>query len=157
MIFRIEKSDAMYRKILAVTFGTALSDKAVKEAAALAKAVSAKLLILHVRSPIDVPDHAQGGALTRLGEETIFREIGDQEADLRGAAVKIAAAAGVEAETAFVTDLSSADAVVRVATEQHCDLIVMFTRIRHGIPGYFVKSETQKVLGQTDIPVLVMR
>lgn len=147
----------MYRKILAVTFGTALSDKAVIEAARLAKAVGAKLLLLHVRSPIDVPDHAEGGAMTSLGEEKISQEINYQENRLLSDAVKLAASEGVQADSAFVTDLSSSSAVVRVANEQQCDLIVMSTRIRHGIPSYFVKSETQKVLGQTEIPVLVMR
>ena len=147
----------MYRKILTVPFGTALSDKAVAEAARLAKAVNAKLLILHVRSPIDLPDHAEGGALTRLGEKKISEEITNQEKSFLDGAVRIAAAEGVAAETAFVTDLSVSEAIVRVAVEQGCDLIVMATRIRHGIPGYFVKSETQKVLGMTEMPVLVVR
>lgn len=147
----------MYRKILAVTYGTALSDEAVGEGARLAKALGASLMVLHVRSPIDVPDHAEGGALTRLGEAKISAEINDQELQLLDGAVKIAAEAGVEAATAFVTDLSSSDAIVRIAHEQQCDLIVMATRIRHGIPGYFVKSETQKVLEHTEIPVLVVR
>ena len=52
----------MYRKILAVTYGTDLSKKAVNEASQLAKAVGAELLVLHVRSPLDLPDHAEGGA-----------------------------------------------------------------------------------------------
>ncbi len=147
----------MYRKILVVTFGSALSDKAVQQGAGLAKALDAKLLVLHVRSPIDVPDHAEGGALSRFGEERIMQEINDMESQLLDSAMKISAAAGVEAETAFVIDLSSSEAIVRIANEQQCDLIVMATRIHHGIPGYFGKSETQKVLGQTEIPVLVVR
>lgn len=147
----------MYKKILAVTFGTALSDKAVAEGARLAKSLGAGLLVLHVRSPIEVPDHAEGGALNRLGEEKISEEINDLERQLLDGAVKIAAKEGLRAETAFVTDLSSANAIVRVAQEQQCDLIVMATRIRHDLPSYFFKSETQKVLGQTAIPVLVVR
>jgi len=147
----------MYRKILVVTFGSELSNKAVKEAARLAKAVGARLLVLHVRSPLDVPDHAEGGALSRLGEEKITEEIAAVERGFLDGAVKIAAAVGVAAETAFILDLSTHEAIVRVAQEQQCDLIVMGTRIRHGIPGYFVKSTTQKVLGHTDIPMLLVR
>lgn len=147
----------MYRKILAVTFGTELSDKAVREGARLARAVGARLLVLHVRSPVDIPDHTEGGALTRLGEEKISAEINEQERLLMDSAVRIAAEAGVKAETAFVTDLSSSKAIVRVAHEEQCDLIVMSTRIRHGVPGYFTKSETQKVLEHCEVPVLVMR
>ena len=147
----------MYRKIMAVTFGSELSNKAVKEAAQLAKALGARLLVLHVRSPLDVPDHAEGGVLTRLGEEKITEEIAEAERRFLDGAVRIAAAIGVHAETAFIVDLSSPEAIVRVAQEQQCGLIVMGTRIRHGIPGYFVKSTTQKVLGLTDIPMLLVR
>src|ERR1039457_3598537 len=108
----------MYRKILAVTFGTELSNKAVKEAAQLAKALGARLLVLHVRSPLDVPDHAEGGVLTRLGEEKIGEEIAAVERRFLDGAVQIAAAIGVHAETAFIVDLSSPEAIVRVAQEQ---------------------------------------
>jgi nucleotide-binding universal stress UspA family protein len=147
----------MYRKILAVTFGTELSNKAVKEAAKLAAGLGAQLLVLHVRSPLDIPHHAEGGALSRLGEDKITQEIADKERQLLDVAVEIAASVGIKAETAFIADLSPYEAIVRVAEEQQCDLIVMGTRIRHGIPGYFVKSETQKVLEHTEIPVLVVR
>lgn len=147
----------MYRAILAVTFGTALSIKAVKEAAELANAVRAKLLVLHVRSPLDIPHHAEGGALSRVGDETITREIDEEERKFLSGAVEIAASMGVKAETAFISDLLPYEAIIRVCREQGCDLIVMGTRIRHGIPGYLVKSETQKVLEHTETPVLVVR
>ena len=147
----------MYRKILAVTFGTDLSKKAVNEASQLARAVGAKLLVLHVRSPLDLPDHAEGGAVTRLGDEKISQEIADEERKFLDRAVKLAASYGVTAEIAFTSDLNAYEAIVRVAKEQQCDLIVMATRVRHGIPGYFVKSTTQKVLEHCDTPVLVMR
>ena len=147
----------MYKKILAVTFGTELSDKAVKEAARLANAVGAGLLVLHVRSPMDVPDHKTGGALSRLGEETIMDEIEEEEHRFLKIAADICAAAGIKAETAFIVDLTPHEAIIRVCEEQQCDLIVIGTRIRHGIPGYLVKSQTQKVLENTDVPVLVMR
>ena len=147
----------MYRKILAVTFGTELSDKAVKEGAQLAKAVGARLLVLHVRSPLDIPDHTEGGALSRFGEEKIMEEICREERKLLDAAVEMAASIGIDAETAFIADLLPHEAIVRVSREQQCDLIVMGTRIRHGIPGFLVKSQTQKVLAHTAIPVLVVR
>lgn len=147
----------MYRRILAVTFGTDLSIKAVKEAAQLANAVGAQLLLLHVRSPLDIPHHAEGGALSRVGEETITKQIDQEEREFLRGAVEMAASIGVKAETAFISDLLPYEAIIRVCQEQQCDLIVMGTRIRHGIPGYLVKSETQKVLEHTETPVLVVR
>jgi nucleotide-binding universal stress UspA family protein len=151
------KDPSMYRKILAVAFGTDLSIKAVKEAAQLAKGLAAKLFVLHVRSPLDVPHHVEGGAISRVGAEKIADEIDQEERKFLEEVVELAASVGIEAETGYVTDLSPYKAIIRVAQEQHCDLIVMGTRIRHGIPGYFVKSETQKVLAHTEIPVVVVR
>jgi len=147
----------MYRKILAVAFGTELSIKAVKEAARLARGLAARLFVLHVRSPMDIPHHIEGGALSRIGAEKIADEIDQEERKFLEAATELAASLGIEAETGYVADLSPYKAIIRVAQEQHCDLIVMGTRIRHGIPGYFVKSETQKVLAHTEIPVVVVR
>jgi len=147
----------MYRKIMVVTFGTELSNKAVKQAAQLANAVGARLLVLHVRSPLDIPHHAEGGALSRLGEDKITEEIADDERKLLDVAVEIAASNGIQAETAFIADLLPYEAIVRVSREQQCDIIVMGTRIRHGLPGYLVKSETRKVLEHTETPVLVVR
>ena len=147
----------MYQKILAVTFGSELSDKAIREAAQLAKGLAAKLLVLHVRSPLDVPHHAKGGALSDLGKKKITEEIRQEERKLLVGAEEIAASVGVVAETAFIEDLLPYEAIIRVCEAQQCDLIVMGTRIRHGLPSYFVQSETQKVLAHTTIPVLVVR
>lgn len=147
----------MYRHILAPTDGSELSGKAVGEAARLAKFAGARLLLLHVRSPIDIPHHVEGGALSRLGEGRVMEEIAVEERQLLDAAVAIAASAGVEAEVAFITGYSPYESIVRVAKEQHCDLIVMASRIRHGIPRFVVQSETHKVMMHTDIPVLVVR
>jgi nucleotide-binding universal stress UspA family protein len=146
----------MYRKILAVAFGD-LSIKVVKEAAQLANAVGAKLLILHVRSPLDIPHHAEGGAISRVGAETITKEIEEEERRFLSGAVEVAVSIGVKPETAFVAELVHYEAIIRTCQEQQCDLIVMGTRIRQGIPGYFVKSQTQRVLEHSEIPVLVVR
>ena len=106
---------------------------------------------------MDIPHHIEGGALSRIGAEKIADEIDQEERKFLEAATELAASLGIEAETGYVADLSPYKAIIRVAQEQHCDLIVMGTRIRHGIPGYFVKSETQKVLAHTEIPVVVVR
>jgi nucleotide-binding universal stress UspA family protein len=151
------KDPFMHQKILAVAFGTDLSIRAVKEAARLAKGLAAKLFVLHVRSPMDVPHHVEGGAISRFGAGKIAAEIDQEERKFLAGIAEIATSLGIEAEAGYVTDLSPYKAIIRVAQEQHCDLIVMGTRIRHGIPGYFVQSETQKVLAHTEIPVVVVR
>lgn len=147
----------MYRKILVSTDGSELSIRAVTEAARLASAVGAKLLVVHVRSPVELPHHVEGGALSRLGEEKIMEEIQEEEQKLLERARQAAASLGVTPEVAFIAGYMPHQAIIRVSQEQQCDLIVMGTRIRQGIPGFFVKSETQKVLTHTGTPVLVLR
>lgn len=147
----------MYARILVPTDGSKLSDKAVQEAAQLARALGSVLLVLHVRSPMDIPHHAAGGALTDLGERKIMEEIEEEEKKLLEAAMEIAAAAGISAETAFVADLAPYEAIIRIARDEHCDLIVMASHGRRGVRGLLLGSEAQKVLTHTGTPVLIVR
>jgi nucleotide-binding universal stress UspA family protein len=146
----------MFQNILVATDGSAFSNKAVSTAARLANSLHAKLLVLHVRSPIESPHHVEGGALTQLGGK-IAQEIEDEERKLLDAAMEIAAADGTTAETAFVAGYSIFDAIIRIAQEQQCDLIVMASHGKRGLSGLLLGSETQKVLAHTTLPVLIAR
>ena len=53
----------MYKRILVPTDGSKLSDKAIKEAARLAKMAGADVLLLHVRAPLDGPLYSEGAPL----------------------------------------------------------------------------------------------
>ena len=147
----------MFQNILVPTDGSDFSNKAISTAARLAHSLRSKLLLLHVRSPIESPHHVEGGALTQLGGKVVMQEIEDEERKLLDAALEIAAADGTTAETAFVAGYSTYDAIVRIAREQHCDLIVMASHDRRGLSSFLVGSETQQVLAHTTIPVLVIR
>jgi nucleotide-binding universal stress UspA family protein len=147
----------MFKHILVTTDGSGFSNKAVSTGARLAKSLGAKLLLLHVRSPIESPHHIEGGALSNLGGKAMMQEIEDEERKLLDAALEIAAADGASAETAFIAGYSTYDAIIRIAREQSCDLIVMASHGRSGISGLLLGSETQKVLTHTAIPVLVVR
>ncbi len=147
----------MFQNILVPTDGSDISNKAVSTAARLAHSLHAKLLVLHVRSPIESPYHVEGGALTQLGGKIATQEIEGEEHKLLDAALKIAAADGTAAETAFVAGYSTYDAIVRIAREQHCDLIVMASPGPRGLSDFLSGSETQEVLAHTTIPVLVVR
>jgi nucleotide-binding universal stress UspA family protein len=74
-----------------------------------------------------------------------------------GAVEKAAAAAGVPCETLCVTGDFVADAILRAAERRHCDLILMASRARRRLAAALLGSETQKVLAQSRIPVLVHR
>ena len=48
-------------------------------------------------------------------------------------------------------------AIVETAQSQGCDLIIMGSHGRHGMTGFLLGSETQRVLAHTRLPVLVYR
>jgi nucleotide-binding universal stress UspA family protein len=147
----------MFKHILVPTDGSGFSNKAVATGARLAQSLGAKLLLLHVRSPIESPHHVAGGALSSLGGDAMMREIEEEERKLLDTALAIAASDGAKAETAFVAGYSACDAIIRVAREQDCDLIVMASHGRRGISSLLLGSGTQRVLAQTTIPVLIVR
>jgi len=49
------------------------------------------------------------------------------------------------------------EAIISVAAQRNCDLIVMASHGRSGMRALFLGSETQKVLTHSQIPVFVVR
>ena len=68
-----------------------------------------------------------------------------------------AKAAGVKRDAASATHDHPYEAIIKVATQRGCDLIVMASHGRKGMQGVLLGSETQKVLTHSHIPVLVCR
>jgi len=93
-----------------------------------------------------MPHLVEGGALARLPGTTLLEALEAEERELMECAVKEARDAGVEAKPAFITGTSPYEAILRVATEQACDLIVMASHGRRGLSGLLVGSETKKLL-----------
>ena len=67
-----------------------------------------------------------------------------------------AAAAGVASEGATVEALHPWEAILDMAKQKGCDLIVMASHGRKGIKRLLLGSETQQVLTHSSIPVLVL-
>ena len=73
-------------------------------------------------------------------------------------AVKVAEEAGATPTPGFITGTSPYEAILSVAEEQGCDLIVMASHGRRGLAGLLIGSETKKLLTHVkDTPVLVVR
>ncbi len=147
----------MYKHILIPTDGSELSRKAVKDGVALAKALGARVTGLYAAPPatpivyghllpkryMTPQEHA------RLTEQAARKYLGQVEAAAR--------AAGVACATVTVTSDFPAEAILAVAKEKKCDLIVMASHGRRGLQKMLLGSETQKVLAQAKLPVLVHR
>jgi nucleotide-binding universal stress UspA family protein len=68
-----------------------------------------------------------------------------------------ASEAGVACDTVSVTSDHPFEAIINMANQIGCDLIVMASHGRRGMRGLLLGSETHKVLTHSKIPVLVYR
>lgn len=147
----------MYSRILVPIDGSKLSDKAVREAAQLAKLTGAALLLLHVRAVYDASISAESAPLGSIGKRKIEQDVRAAGQLVLDAAAKIAAGRGIEAKTLMVISPSPYEAIVKSAKKEKIDLIVMASHGRRGLAAVLIGSETQKVLTHTSVPVLVVR
>jgi nucleotide-binding universal stress UspA family protein len=138
-----------YRKILVAVDGSADAAAALHHAATLARDQHASLIVLTV-VPASPPQVAAPGAVAPSAAETddAYGRI------LRRAVDALPADIGVETRIARGRP---AKAIVEVALESRCDLIVMGAhghgRLHHALIG----SVSDAVLRVSDLPVLLMR
>ena len=146
----------MYKHILLPTDGSALSEVAISNGLAFAKAVGAKVTGFYViverqvesfedYAPTDVKSPAPGGLAEQEGRKYL------------GVLSAKAAQAGVDCETLTMSHTSPHQAIIKAATDKGCDLIVMASHGPKGITGELVGSETARVITNCKIPVLVYR
>lgn len=148
----------MYRHILIATDGSELAGKGLEQGLALAGPLGARVSVLTVSEPLrlDMANAARAGGIddpvTRYDQqmEAIMQE---RFADIS----KRAAAFGITAELSHEIDESPAQAIVRHAKLNGCDLIVMSSHGRRGVEKMLLGSQTSEVLAHTTIPVLVVR
>lgn len=147
----------MFRNILVPIDGSALSRKAVKKAVTLAKATGAQITGYHVAPAYKFnvyADYIPPNFVLPKDFEAHTRKIAEKHLEV---IKKEAAAAGVKSQGYFVSSDFPADAIVKAAKKHRCDLIAMASHGRSGLSKMLLGSETQKVLANTTVPVLVLR
>ncbi len=145
----------MYARILIPTDGSELSEKAIDQGLALAKAVGAKVTVLRATS-LPTP-MVYEGVVVALPTEELRQEIAKSVEQNFVTVREKAAKAGVDAETIQTESDFPSLAIIDSAREKGADLIVMASHGRRGISAVLLGSETQKVLTHSTIPVLVVR
>lgn len=148
----------MYKHILAATDGSDLAQKGVEHALGLAKLASAKVTVLTVSEPLSA-DAARAARQAGIDNPAVRY---DQQIDRlmkeRFAAIeKSASEQGVTVDLTHEIDDAPAEAIVRFADYNDCDLIVMSSHGRRGVQKMLLGSQTSEVLVKTTIPVLVIR
>lgn len=147
----------MFKNILVPTDGSALSRKAARQAAALAKSVGARITAFHaapayryqVYADYVPPDFEWPKAYAARVKKVAERHL--------AAIRKIAQDAGVQCDVAYTTSDFPADAILKAAKKHGCDAIAMGTHGRSGVSRLFLGSETLKVLTHSRLPVIVLK
>jgi nucleotide-binding universal stress UspA family protein len=148
----------MYRRILIATDGSPLSRKAIDEGVAFARSVGASVVGFHARAPVMLPYYAEPAiVLPQKTEEMIEKQAIAAAKKYLARIEAIAKKAGVEFKGVDIIDASPADAIIRVAKKEKCELIVMASHGRRGISRLLLGSETNHVLTHARMPVLVVR
>ena len=144
----------MYQRILVPTDGSDVSHKAVETAIGLARALGAEIHALCVKEPFPF------GAIAEVQPAPPMEFFDDQEhiAVRHVQAVEAAcSAAGVRCHAATVDGVQPWEAILEHAGRHACDLLVVGSHGRSGIPALLFGSQTRGILGHTTIPVLVVR
>ena len=148
----------MYRNILIATDGSELADRAVAHGLALAKDVGAKVTAVTVTELWNIGDmvsaakRGEGLAVDSYEKEAAA----NAQAILADVSTK-ARAAGVACETVHVPDSAPAEAILRMARDHGCDLIVIATHARTGLARLLDGSQAADVLAKAEVPVLICR
>jgi nucleotide-binding universal stress UspA family protein len=147
----------MYKHILIPTDGSALSEMAIRQGIAFARAIRAKVTALAVSPSFHLfeVDPIMVG-YTPSPEQYARDSEARAEKYLAVARVE-AGIAGVPCETVHATQDHVYEAIIDTASKKGCDLIFMASHGRKGISAFVLGSETYKVLSHSKIPVLVCR
>ena len=147
-----------FRHLLVPTDGSRLSRKTIRLAVRLASSLGARLSAVYV-IPEGVPTLFTGAKL--YGSGVLSAQVRQAIRRAAGKALDVAqrdaAAAGVRCTGVHPLAPQPWRAIVDTARKRRCDLIVMGSHGRSGLPAVLLGSETTKVLAHSKVPVLVCR
>ncbi|MGA9334359.1 MAG: universal stress protein [Rudaea sp.] len=145
----------MFKHILLPTDGSKLSENSVRRGMQLAKALDAKVTVMHVIAKFD--EETNEIEMLESSHHAYAAESVERAKCYLNFARKVALGARVQCETVQVVGDQPSKEIIQMADAKGCDLIQMASHGRRGIEGLLLGSETQKVLTHSKIPVLVYR
>jgi nucleotide-binding universal stress UspA family protein len=149
------KEAEMFKHILLPSDGSELSNAAIREGIRFAKSVGAKvtgLCVMPQQHPFFYETEIPVSALQEAAKR--YKELADSYLVVIAAAAK---EAGVACDGVYEVHDCPYEAIIRVAEQKGCDLIMMASHGRRGVKALLIGSETQKVLTHSKVPVLVYR
>ena len=144
----------MFKQILVPIDGSPTAALAVAKALGLAKAFGATVTAIYV---IDPYPFTGVGTEFAYGQDQYFAAAKAEANTALDAARATLEAGGVPTNTLSVDGHSVHRSILATAQSVGADLIVMGSHGRRGIEKLVLGSVTQRVLGDTHLPVLVVR
>ncbi len=149
----------MFKHIFLATDGSALSNKAAKQAIKVAKAFGARITAVHVVGEYHLRLQNEGFVMPEI--PALRKRFEEAEAarakKILDAIKKAAFDAGVNCDAVMATGDVLYEMIIKQAKKLNSDLIMMASHGRRGLQSILLGSETQKVLTHSRIPVLVCR
>lgn len=140
-----------YRKILLATDFSECSDQTADRALKIARGLGAEICLLHVLEPMPMLDSTYADVFpVDLGLTRQILELS------KGRLEKLAERLNVPMDRQWVEIGSPKAEIVRIAEEQHIDLIVLGTHGRHGL-GILLGSTAASVIHHAGCDVLTVR
>lgn len=143
-----------YQNILVPVDGSETSFAAVKQAAELAKAFGSKITVVQVLA-LD-PYIAAEYITAAQTNDLIERARTSIQATLEEAKAKFSAE-GLQVEARLLEGQVIHQEIINAVKETNADLIVIGSHGRTGLKKLFLGSVAQNILGDTGVPVLVVR
>ncbi len=147
----------MYKKILVATDGSTLSKKAVRAAIGLAAATGGSVVALYVVPRYPVSYFEGSISLDSKEISRVEQQWAEKGREVVERAQQEAEASDVQLKAVTAQSDLVAEAIVSAAKKHKCDLITMASHGRKGIKRLLLGSETQHVLANSTVPVLVLR
>jgi nucleotide-binding universal stress UspA family protein len=152
----VKKEMKMFKHILLPTDGSKLSEAAIQQGIRFAKSIGAQvtgLCVMPLQQTFFYETEIPGDLVLELATQP-SRELAETYLT---AIEKGAKEAGVACDVVYEKNDNPYEAIIRVAEQKGCDLIMMASHGRRGVGALLIGSETQKVLTHSKIPVLVHR
>jgi len=144
----------LYQHILVPIDGSETSMVAMKEAIKIRKALNSKITVVQVMAldPIIADLYVKTGKTNELIERTRTYLL-----DILEQAKQQFLQEGLSVETKLLEGFVVHEEIIQAAQEHNADLIVMGSHGRTGVRKLVLGSVAQKVLGESHIPVLIVR
>lgn len=147
----------MYQKILITTDGSAISCNTAKAGVEFARQLGAQVLVLYVAPEYQYPVYVEIVPPTYPSEDEYIAAMLKNGAEHVRPVLQSARDADVACEAMTAFSDATAQKIVDVAEQNHCDLIFMGSHGRSGWGQLLLGSVTNKVLSHTLKPVMVHR